>query len=262
MERIKNRIDKLWSTSEKNILSVYFTAGYPSLDSTGTIIRTLSEKGADMIEIGIPFSDPMADGKVIQESSLLALKNGMSLSLLLKQLEDVRTYCDIPLILMGYLNPILQFGIKALFKRCKEIGIDALIIPDLPFKEYQEHYQAWSEQYNIPVIMLITPETSEERIRLIDKNCHGFIYMVSSASITGMREEFGKEEIEYFGRIERMLLKHKRLIGFGVSNSKTFTQACRYASGAIVGSLFIRCLHQSASVEEAAENLFQQLKRV
>lgn len=256
---MKNRIEKLLNAQEKNILSVYFTAGFPHLNSTEAIIRALSKKGVDMIEIGIPFSDPIADGKVIQESSTLALRNGMSLSLLLDQLAAVRKYCDIPLILMGYLNPLLQFGMKALFKRCREVGIDALIIPDLPFKEYLEHYQQWSKQYNIFIIMLITPETSEERIRLIDNYCGGFIYMISSASTTGIRDKFGKDEIEYFRRIDRMHLKHRRLIGFGVSNSGTFTQASLYASGVIVGSLFIRCLSQAFSAEGAVDELFKKL---
>ena len=192
-----NRLQNLFGKKPEGLLSVYFTAGYPTLNSTGEIIKTLAANGVDLIEVGVPFSDPMADGPVIQESSSVALKNGMTLPLLFDQVEDARKDCpDIPLILMGYLNPMMQYGIEKLFERCKKAGIDALIVPDLPFDEYLESFRPLCEKYGIPVIMLITPETSPERIHLIDDHCDGFIYMVSAAATTGTRDSFGKEQIE------------------------------------------------------------------
>ena len=192
-----NRLQNLFGKKPEGLLSVYFTVGYPTLNSTGEIIKTLAANGVDLIEVGVPFSDPMADGPVIQESSSVALKNGMTLPLLFDQVEDARKDCpDIPLILMGYLNPMMQYGIEKLFERCKKAGIDALIVPDLPFDEYLESFRPLCEKYGIPVIMLITPETSPERIHLIDDHCDGFIYMVSAAATTGTRDSFGKEQIE------------------------------------------------------------------
>lgn len=254
-----NRIDQLFQQKDKNVLSIYFTAGFPTLESTGEIIRTLAQKGADMIEVGIPFSDPMADGEVIQASSTRALQNGMSLSKLLEQLEEVRKSCQVPLVLMGYLNPMMQYGIERLFKKCHEIGIDALIIPDLPFQEYMNSCKSLCEEYDIPVIMLITPETSEERIRLIDNNCGGFIYMVSSASTTGVKDRFTEQQTEYFRFVDKLKLKNRRLIGFGVSNSITFSEACKYSSGAIIGSLFVHFLASETSVEKAVVKLMERL---
>lgn len=238
-----NRIQSLFGRKQNNILSVYFTAGYPTLESTQSIIKSLYDGGADMVEIGVPFSDPMADGPVIQHSSTIALRNGMTLPILLNQVKEARTVAPgMPFILMGYLNPILQYGIEPLFKKCKEAGIDGLIIPDLPFDEYMRLYKPLCDEYDIPMIMLITPETSIERIRLIDENCSGFIYMVSAASTTGTRDKFNEQQIEYFKKIDSLNLTHKRLIGFGISNSTTMRQACEYASGAIIGSFFIKCL--------------------
>lgn len=254
-----NRLTRLFQTKDKDLLSVYFTAGYPELDSTGKIIRSLENAGVDMVEIGIPFSDPMADGAVIQQSSTQALRNGMTLPLLLDQVQEVRRDCGIPLVLMGYLNPMMQYGPERLFQRCHEIGIDAMIIPDLPFHEYMEHYKTLCEKYDIPLIMLITPETSEERIRLIDENCGGFIYMVSSASTTGVRDSFTEEQTGYFKAIDRMGLKNKRLIGFGISNAVTRQTASQYSNGVIVGSLYIKCLGTSASAEEATAKLLDSL---
>ena len=254
-----NRIDRLFEQKDKQILSVYFTAGFPALESTGEIIRTLEARGVDLVEIGIPFSDPMADGVVIQQSSTEALKNGMTLPLLLEQLRNIRMSCRIPLILMGYLNPMMQYGVEALFQKCQETGIDALIIPDLPFGEYVRSFKPLCEKYGIPVIMLITPETAEERIRLIDEQEGGFIYMVSSASTTGVKDRFSDEQLHYFQRVDALNLKHKRLIGFGISNAETFAMACRYSSGAIVGSLFVRELLKGASIGEAVERLIRQL---
>ncbi len=259
----QNRLQSLFGRKDNNILSVYFTAGFPTLDSTGEIIRTLANSGVDMIEVGVPFSDPMADGVVIQKSSTVALRNGMNLHLLLDQVEKTRKEAEaahdkatseIPLVLMGYLNPMIQFGIEKLFERCSQAGIDAMIIPDLPFDEYLRLYKPLCEKYGIDMIMLITPETSEERIKLIDKECSGFIYMVSAASTTGTRDSFGEEQLSYFHKINSMPLQHKRLIGFGISNPATREEAWNASSGAIVGSLFIKCLEKHSNDIPAAVN--------
>lgn len=257
-----NRLRKLLDKKSRNLLAVYFTAGYPELDSTVEIIDALCRCGADIIEIGIPFSDPMADGPVIQESGSKALANGMSLSLLLDQAAKARIlHPDTPFIAMGYLNPIMQMGPETFFYRAKNSGIDAVIIPDLPFAVYMEEYKTLSEKFGIDVIMLITPETSEERIRLIDNNCEGFIYMVSTASTTGARDSFGPTQIDYFKRIDSLDLRHPRLIGFGISNKTTYDEACRYSSGAIIGSQFIKCLKSEPSPETAVKSLFYRIGR-
>ncbi|MDE6199445.1 MAG: tryptophan synthase subunit alpha, partial [Muribaculaceae bacterium] len=241
-----NRLQSLFERKNEKILSIYFTAGYPTLDSTGEIITELAGNGVDMIEVGIPFSDPMADGPVIQESSTTALRNGMTLRRLLDDVKAVRDKVPgTPLVLMGYLNPMMRMGIKNLFEACAEAGIDAMIVPDLPFDIYMSDFRELCREYDIPMIMLITPETSEERVRLIDEHCDGFIYMVSSASTTGTRDSFGDGQLEYFHRINSMELKHKRLIGFGISNARTLADAQANASGAIIGSKFIKCLSAS-----------------
>lgn len=237
------RLQNLFGKKHNNILSVYLTAGFPYLDSTGPVIRALADGGIDMIEVGIPFSDPMADGKVIQNSSTIALRNGMTLKTLLKQVAEVRDkVSEIPLILMGYLNTIMRFGIERMFDEANRIGIDAFIIPDLPFDEYLRDFKPLCDRYEIPVIMLVTPETSDERIRMIDKNCHGFIYVVSSASTTGTRDSFTVEQTEYFKRLNSMRLQNPLMIGFGISNRATYDAACVNASGVIIGSKFIKCL--------------------
>ncbi|HHT30373.1 MULTISPECIES: tryptophan synthase subunit alpha [Petrimonas] len=250
-----NRIDRLFQQKSKNILSVYFTAGYPNLDDTVPIIRSLEKNGVDLIEIGIPFSDPMADGPVIQASGTEALRNGMSLKVLFRQLDQIRTAVETPLVLMGYLNPILQFGFDRFCAEAQRCGIDGLIIPDLPFAEYMREYKGSTEKYGLHMIMLITPETSEERIRLIDENTGGFIYMVSSASVTGAKSGFGEENLQYFRRVNGMNLRHPRLIGFGISNKATFDAACDHASGAIIGSKFVSLLGGEESVEAAVQKL-------
>lgn len=238
-----NRLQSLFERKPENILSIYFTAGYPTIDSIGEIITGLAANGVDMIEVGIPFSDPMADGPVIQESSTIALRNGMTLRRLLDDVKAVRPLVpDTPLVLMGYLNPMMRMGIKNLFEACAEAGIDAMIVPDLPFDVYLSDFRELCREYDIPMIMLITPETSEERIRLIDEHCDGFIYMVSAASTTGTRDSFGEAQLDYFRRINSMKLKHNRLIGFGISNARTLADAQANASGAIIGSKFIKCL--------------------
>jgi len=233
-----NRINKKLQEDNK-LLSIYFTAGYPQLNDTVTILKELQISGVDMVEIGMPFSDPLADGPTIQHSGGQALKNGMTTRLLFEQLKNIRNEIDIPLILMGYLNPILQYGMSAFCKKCKEIGIDGLIIPDLPVKEYEELYKKTFEKYDLINIFLITPQTSEERIRYIDKISKGFIYMVSTASTTGSCDSFDEKQTAYFKRIATMQLKSPQIVGFGISNNKTFTQAIQYTKGAIIGSAFI-----------------------
>lgn len=250
-----NQIQQLFDRKKENILSVYFTAGYPAIDTPREIIRELQQQGADMIEIGIPFSDPMADGEVIQNAATQALQNGMSLRKLFAQLQDIRSETNIPLILMGYLNPIMQYGFENFCRSCHEAGIDGMIIPDLPFKDYLEKYKAIAEQYDLDVIMLITPETSEERIQLIDENTTGFIYMVSSAATTGAQQSFDQAKHEYFRRIAAMNLRNPRLIGFGISNRETFDSACRNASGAIIGSQFVKLLAQDPPAKAVARLL-------
>lgn len=250
-----NRIDKLFQQGKNNILSVYFTAGYPNLNDTVPVIQSLEKNGVELIEIGIPFSDPMADGPVIQASGTEALKNGMSLRVLFRQLSQIRSSVQIPLVLMGYLNPILQFGFNEFCSEAQRCGIDGVIIPDLPFAEYMKEYKAVAEKHGLHIIMLITPETSDERIRLIDSNTGGFIYMVSSASVTGAKNTFSDADLAYFSRVNAMQLQHPRLIGFGISNRETFEAACKNASGAIIGSKFVSLLASEKSVDDAVEKL-------
>ena len=257
--RRMNRITTLFKTRQNNILSVYFTAGYPNLNDTTRVLKALQQKGINLVEIGIPFSDPMADGPVIQESSTYALRNGMSLRVLFDQLRDIREEVNIPLILMGYLNPIMQYGFENFCRSCAECGIDGVIIPDLPFADYLADYKETAEKYNVKVVMLITPETSEERIRLIDAHTDGFIYMVSSASTTGAQQSFTEQKQDYFRRINSMQLRNPRLIGFGISNKATFDAACSNASGGIVGSKFVQLLGSSASPEMAVDKLLEAL---
>ncbi|WP_452227901.1 tryptophan synthase subunit alpha [Lacinutrix sp. MEBiC02404] len=237
MNRINQKLQE-----NKKLLSIYFTAGYPNLDNTATILQNLEKSGVDMIEIGLPFSDPLADGPTIQASSTQALKNGMTTEVLFNQLKDIRKTVSIPLIIMGYFNPMLQYGVEAFCKKCQEIGIDGLIIPDLPVDVYNDDYKAIFEKYGIINVFLITPQTSVERIHFIDSISNGFIYMVSSASVTGSSSGFGEEQTSYFKRIADMKLNNPQIIGFGISNNETFTQATTHAKGAIIGSAFIKHL--------------------
>ena len=237
MNRIQTKLKE-----DKKLLSIYFTAGYPSLNDTSTILQNLEKSGVDMIEIGLPFSDPLADGPTIQASSTQALKNGMTTEVLFNQLKDIRKTVSIPLIIMGYFNPMLQYGVEAFCKKCQEIGIDGLIIPDLPVDVYNDDYKAIFEKYGLINVFLITPQTSVERINFIDSISNGFIYMVSSASVTGSSSGFGEEQTNYFKRIADMKLNNPQIIGFGISNNETFTQATTYAKGAIIGSAFIKHL--------------------
>ncbi|MFV0537584.1 MAG: tryptophan synthase subunit alpha [Dysgonomonas sp.] len=254
-----NRINQLFNDKQKDILSIYFTAGFPQLNDTSEVIRELQANGIDLIEIGIPFSDPMADGPTIQDSGTIALRNGMTLKVLFDQLKDIRKDVTIPLIMMGYLNPVMQFGFENFCKQCAETGVDGVIIPDLPFNDYINEYKPVADKYDIKVIMLVTPETSEERVRLIDNHTDGFIYMVSSASTTGAQQSFDDKKQDYFRRINSMGLKNPRLIGFGISNKATLEAAQQNASGAIIGSKFITLLKESANVKEAVKALKKAL---
>lgn len=238
-----NRINKKLEESHK-LLSIYFTAGYPALQDTLPIIEQLEKSGVDMLEIGLPFSDPLADGPTIQASSTQALKNGMSSEKLFEQLKDVRKTVQIPLVIMGYFNPILQYGVEEFCKKCQEIGIDGLIIPDLPVDVYHREYQAIFEKYNLINIFLITPQTSKERIELIDSVSKGFIYMVSSASVTGAKNTFGDQQRDYFKKVGGMNLNAPQIVGFGISNKDTFESATQYTKGAIIGSAFIKMLSE------------------
>ncbi|MBO3097535.1 tryptophan synthase subunit alpha [Gelidibacter pelagius] len=241
-----NRINqKLQENNSEKLLSIYFTAGYPNLNDTTTIIQDLEKGGVGMIEIGLPFSDPLADGPTIQASSTQALKNGMTTEVLFDQLKDIRKTVNIPLVIMGYFNPIMQFGVEAFCKKCKEIGIDGLIIPDLPVDVFNDQYKSIFEKYDIINVFLITPQTSEDRVRFIDSISKGFIYMVSSASVTGSSSGFGDTQTDYFKRIAKMNLKNPQVIGFGISDHETYIQATKYAKGAIIGSAFIKNLSKN-----------------
>lgn len=235
MNRINTKLQE-----NKKLLSIYFTAGYPELNSSVSIIQELEKSGVDMIEIGLPFSDPLADGPTIQESSTIALQNGMTTQLLFEQLKDIRKTIKIPLLIMGYFNPIMQYGVEKFCQKCNQIGIDGLIIPDLPLEIYQTEYQSIFEKYDLKNIFLITPQTSEERIREIDTLSDSFIYMVSTASVTGSQNGFGSEQIQYFDRIANMNLKNPQIVGFGISDNETFKQATQHQKGAIIGSAFIK----------------------
>ena len=255
-----NRINQLFSSNPKDLLSIYFCAGTPTLEGTAEVIRALEKHGVNMIEIGIPFSDPMADGIVIQNAATQALRNGMSLKLLFEQLHNIRRDVKIPLILMGYLHPIMQFGVEDFCRQCAACRIDGVIIPDLPFKDYQEHFRNIAEQYDIKVIMLITPETSEERVHEIDEHTDGFIYMVSSAATTGAQQDFDEQKRAYFKKIEKMNLRNPRMVGFGIGNRATFRAACDNASGAIIGSRFVTLLNEEKDPEKAILRLIDGIK--
>lgn len=253
------RIKQLFQQKSQEVLSVYFTAGFPKLEDTRKILSTLQANGVDLVEIGVPFSDPMADGLVIQQSSHVALDNGMSIKKLFEQLTDVRTEIHMPLIMMGYLNPIMQFGFEAFCSECHRVGVDGMIIPDLPMSDYLTDYKPVAEKYGLEFIFLITPETSEDRIRQIDQHTDGFIYMVSSAAVTGTQSSFDNR-IGYFNRINGMNLKNPRLIGFGVSNKATLEAVNQYASGAIIGSAFIKALQETGDVDAGVQLLLKRLK--
>ena len=239
-----NRINKKIQ-NKKKLLSIYFSAGYPNLNDTVSIIKNLEQSGVDMIEIGLPFSDPLADGPTIQNSGSIALENGMTTKILFSQLKDIRQEVEIPLLIMGYFNPILQYGVEKFCKKCAEIGIDGLIIPDLPVEVYHKKYQQIFQKYNLVNVFLVTPQTSEKRIRFIDSIANGFIYLVSTASTTGAQNSFGESQINYFERIDKMELKTPQIVGFGISNRSTFNQATKTSHGAIIGSAFVKFLSKN-----------------
>jgi tryptophan synthase alpha chain len=251
-----NRINKTLN-QDKKLLSIYFTAGFPQLEDTVPILEQLQEAGVDMIELGLPFSDPLADGPTIQESSTQALRNGMTTDKLFTQLEGIRDRIHVPLIVMGYFNPMMQYGVERFCKRCQEVDIDGLIIPDLPADVYHEQYQSLFQQYGLLNMFLITPQTPDERIRYIDQVSEGFIYMVSSAATTGAQGSFGDTQQHYFQRIADMKLQSKLLVGFGISNAETYQAAVAHSQGAIIGSAFIKHLEANGnqSVQDFVETI-------
>jgi len=252
-----NRIDSLFNQKNKNILSVFFTAGFPNLHSTLDVATALEQAGADIIEIGMPYSDPLADGPVIQHSSTVAMKNGMTLKVLFGQLKDFRKHCQLPALLMGYLNPVMQFGFEKFCRQANECGIDGIIIPDLPLDEAALH-QPLFRKYNLHCVLLITPQTPAERLKKIEALSSGFIYMVSSASTTGKSSGFSRQQKSYFKKIHAMKLNKPVLTGFGIHDAATFADACRYSSGAIAGSYFIRLL-EKYEPDTAARKLVSSL---
>jgi tryptophan synthase alpha chain len=256
---MENRLTRLFKEKKENLLNVYFTAGFPELESTGLVLKTLESAGADIVEIGMPYSDPMADGPTIQASNTVALNNGMSIRTLLGQVEAARAGLDLPIILMGYLNPVMQFGVERFCQEAARVGVDGLILPDLPLHDYEEVYRPVFEKYNLSVIFLITPQTSEARIRKIDELTNSFIYMVSSASTTGNKVGGDEKQIQYFERIQNMGLKSPKLIGFGISDRPSFELACRYAEGAIIGSAFIKVIQEKENLEERIRQYIQQV---
>ncbi|MEC5146786.1 tryptophan synthase subunit alpha [Chitinophaga sp. 212800010-3] len=249
---MQNRIDQLFARKQHGVLNIYCTAGFPELNDTLPVMTALQKHGADLIELGMPFSDPLADGPVIQDSSTRALKNGMSLHKLFEQLKGFRNSIQVPVVLMGYLNPVLTFGIEAFCAKCAEVGVDGVIVPDLPMAEYEQEYRSVFEQYNLHLIFLVTPETSDERIHKIDGLSKGFLYAVSSSSTTGKDKDM-KDQQAYFKRLESLKLKNPVLIGFGIKDKVTFEAATAHANGAIIGTAFIRAIENSHNIDETVK---------
>lgn len=253
-----SRINELFERKKERVLNVYCTAGYPHLNSTLDVMKALQQNGADLIELGMPYSDPLADGPVIQASSTKALQAGMTITKLFEQLKDFRTEISVPVVLMGYLNPLLQFGFEKFCSKASEVGIDGLIIPDIPMFEYESEYAAVVKKHGLDFIFLVTPETSEERIKKLDSLSSGFLYAVSSSSITGSDKDFSPVET-YLQKLQAMQLKNPVLVGFGVKDKATFDAACKYAAGAIIGSAYIKALETGNSVEEATRNFLHEV---
>jgi tryptophan synthase alpha chain len=257
---MSNRLKHLFARKPKGILSVYFTAGFPNLNDTETIILELEKNGVDLLEIGMPFSDPLADGPTIQASSTVALKNGMTIPKLFEQLQNIRQKTQIPLVLMGYLNPVMQYGVERFCQKAAEVGIDGIILPDLPLQQYVEEFKELFEKYNLSKVFLITPQTPEARIREIDSYSNGFIYMVSSASTTGKTVGLAVQSQAYFQRVAGMQLQSPGVIGFGIHDKDTFEAACTHASGAIIGSAFVKALQREGSLSENIKSFIQSIK--
>lgn len=244
-----NRLKKIFE-NKKDLLSIYFTAGFPKLNDTATVLKALENSGVDFVEIGMPYSDPLADGPVIQNSGTIALNNGMSVKVLFEQLENIRSSVNMPIVLMGYINPIFRFGFDNFLKKCKEVGVDGLIIPDLPFELYNEKYKSEFEKYGISNMFLITPQTPEERVRMLDEGSNSFLYMVANAAVTGAKTGLSQFQLDYFSRIKNMKLKNPCMVGFGISNNETYKSVCEYAHGAIIGSAFVNAIEKSTDLEK------------
>jgi tryptophan synthase alpha chain len=257
-----NRLDQLFTKKNKNILNVYCTAGYPRLNSTIEVMEALQQSGADIIELGIPYSDPIADGPVIQQSNMQALENGMSIHLLFEQLKNLRATVQTPVILMGYLNPVLQFGIEKFCEAAAVVGVDAVILPDLPMYEFETQYQKLFKKNDLKFIFLVTPETAEERIRQIDKLSSGFVYAVSSSSTTGNTNQVKDTENQdaYFSRLQQMNLANPVLVGFGIKDKPSFDAACKYTNGAIIGSAYIKALENTSDISNTTKDFINGIK--
>jgi tryptophan synthase alpha chain len=253
-----SRIKDLFERKKKRILNMYCTAGYPQLNSTVEVMKSLQNSGADLIELGMPYSDPLADGPVIQASGMKALQNGMTISKLFDQLEGFRKEINVPVILMGYLNPLLQYGFEKFCSKAAEVGVDGLIIPDIPVYEYENEYKPIIEKYGLDFIFLVTPETSEERISKIDSLSSGFVYAVSSSSITGSDKDFSPVEA-YLERLSNMRLKNPILVGFGIKDRQTFDTACKYANGAIIGSAYIKALENGGNIQQTTKSFIDSV---
>lgn len=256
-----NRIDQLFQQKKERVLSIYFTAGFPKLEDTLPIMEAIEAAGADIIEIGIPYSDPIADGPTIQESNMIALENGMSLKVLFNQLKELRKTVSLPVVFMGYLNPIIQFGMEAFCAKCKEVGVDGLILPDLPMQQFLDEFKELFDKYDLRNTFLISPQTSEKRIKEIDQHSNGFIYMVSSHSITGVQRGISDEQVAYFERVAALNLKNPRLIGFGISDAESFNKVSQYSNGAIIGSSFINIIKNSENLKEDIKTYIQEVIR-
>ncbi|MGQ1787046.1 MULTISPECIES: tryptophan synthase subunit alpha [unclassified Saccharicrinis] len=254
-----NRIKQLFQ-DKKDILSIYYTAGYPNLSDTVPILESLEQAGADLVEIGIPFSDPLADGPTIQHSGETALKNGMSLKVLFEQLANVRSKVKMPLILMGYINTVHKYGIENFAEKCSEVGVDGVILPDLPFQIYLDEYKETFDKYGVSNIFLITPQTPDERIKLIDEKTNGFIYMVSSASVTGAKKGLSEAQLAYFDRVNKLNLDNPALIGFGISDHASYKETCKYADGAIIGSAFVKLLGEPGDMHANIRSFIKSIK--